>query len=94
MDYIFLDSTLSQDVKNVKVIEEHPENTACHLLVKAEIIFHANSDGRSSIKRNQVVCSVAWKNCTNNPLAKYSRALMETLESMQPLILERNRIST
>ena len=62
MEYIFFDSTLLQDVKNVRVIDENPEKTAYRLPVKAEIIFNANSDGRTSIKRNQVVCSVAWEN--------------------------------
>ena len=85
MDYIFLDSTLLQAVKNVKVIDEHPENTACHLTDHAEIIFNANSDGRSSVKRNQIVCSIASKKSTNNQLAEYSRALTETLEPMQQL---------
>ena len=83
VDYIFLDSTLLQDVKNVKVIHEHPENTAYHLPVEAEIIFNANSDGRSSIQRNEVVCSIAWKKCTVNQLSECSCALTETLESMQ-----------
>ena len=49
LDYIFLDSTLSQDVKNVKVIDENSENIVYQLIVKAEIIFNENSDGRSSI---------------------------------------------
>ena len=83
VDYIFVDSTLLQDVKNVNVIHEHPENAACHLPVKAEIIFNANSGGRSSIQRNQAVCSIAWKKYTVNQLAEYSCALTETLESMQ-----------
>ena len=83
VDYIFLDSTLLQDVKNVKVIDEHPENTAYYLPVKAEIILNANSDDRSSIQRNQVIYSIAWKKYTVNQLAEYSCALTETLKSMQ-----------
>ena len=39
VDYIFLDSTLLQDVKNVKVIDQNQENTAYRLPDNAEIIL-------------------------------------------------------